>query len=142
MQTTIDWSDRFSVGSERVDRQHRELLDQTNLLFDAMHAGAEPKRVEELLGFLHRHVALHFLSEERMMRRLDYPLEEEHRAMHWGIVEELIEVEKLHALEGASPAVIERLRAKVGPWLVAHFMGPDQHFATFLAKTGEENPPA
>ncbi|MDR1637628.1 MAG: bacteriohemerythrin [Treponema sp.] len=71
----IEWDDRYSVGIELIDEQHRELASQMNNLWLGCQKGGQEEKfffdvnIQPLL----RYMSYHFSSEERMLERIKYP---------------------------------------------------------------------
>lgn len=77
------------LGHPLFDRQHARLADDTRALIAALRRGAAGRC---LLSRLIRDSRRHFASEERLMRQLAerYPEAEGHRALHRGLLEDML----------------------------------------------------
>lgn len=63
----ITWSERFVVGVEQIDDQHRRLIKQLNKLEAAVNQGAPEPVISEILEFLEAYASEHFAFEETVM---------------------------------------------------------------------------
>jgi hemerythrin-like metal-binding protein len=71
----IEWDDRYSVGIELIDEQHRELASQVNNLYLGCQKGGQEAKIFFDLNIqpLLRYIRYHFSSEEKMLERIKYP---------------------------------------------------------------------
>ena len=79
----MEWSSELSVGLDSVDDQHKWLLDATNRLHDALNQPQTDRAaVAEILEGLMDYTMNHFIMEEELFERFDYPQAARHKAMH------------------------------------------------------------
>jgi hemerythrin-like metal-binding protein len=71
----IEWDDRYLVGIELIDEQHRELVSQVNnLCLGCKKGDTAAKQFFDLnIHPLMRYLRYHFSSEEKMLERIRYP---------------------------------------------------------------------
>ncbi|HLO64653.1 MAG TPA: bacteriohemerythrin [Azonexus sp.] len=135
----LQWSDTFATGVDRIDRQHRMLL---NILNDANHcfrhggnAEAQARALEDLIGY----TIYHFDSEEELMESGSYgdrwPDDErnhvrEHRAFAKAAAEYQLAIKQGGSIDYA------RLFGFLNNWLLNHVMGTDQKLGAFLNSGG------
>jgi hemerythrin len=84
----VEWDDRYTVGIELIDEQHRELASQVNNLYlNCQKEGQEAKLLFDLnIQPLLRCMSYHFSSEEKMLRRIKYPDLAAHIQQHSAII--------------------------------------------------------
>jgi hemerythrin len=58
--TFMDWNDRFVLGVDAMDRQHRGLIASMNRLYDRNAAGAPAQELLTLIDNLAELTQLHF----------------------------------------------------------------------------------
>ena len=78
----VEWSDKFEVGHERIDFEHKIFL---NLIRDASRlplGGTPRERVLMHLNEVKQYAVFHFTSEENIMFDVDYPDIEAHKKEH------------------------------------------------------------
>lgn len=88
----IRWTPELSVGIDEIDSQHKELVDVLNQLHVAiMERHATPRHAArdaaEILNRLVDYTRIQFAVEEALMRLLEYPDYEAHKAQHEELVE-------------------------------------------------------
>jgi hemerythrin len=80
----IEWSDRYLVGIESIDEQHRELFSQINNLY--LCCQKEGKEAQLLFNtnihLLLRYMTYHFSSEEKLLKSIKYPDLAAHSQQH------------------------------------------------------------
>lgn len=104
----------FRLGHPLLDRQHGRLAAETRALHAALSRG-RPARA--ILGRLIRATRAHFASEDRLMRLVGYADEAGHRALHDGVMAEML---RMRAELAAGRALHPRHADQVGEWLQHH----------------------
>lgn len=122
--TLLQWKDRYSVGIESVDYEHKELIDLINRLHDTwMAKGAEPS-VEGFFGDLFRGISAHFALEERFMRERGYDQLAVHKRDHERLLDEIRDIMDDFERDEQSA---EKLAARLEAWFARHFETHDAH---------------
>lgn len=77
----FNWKDEWNSGNERIDTQHRALLDAGNRLLESY---AKKQRIEEqkTINELLLDLDQHFRSEEFILKQQNYDKLKEHSALH------------------------------------------------------------
>lgn len=77
------WRDAYECGEPTIDREHRELFDLANALFDASFSSqSSPAAYLEALDKLLAHIAQHFADEEALLAEIGYKKLESHSKAH------------------------------------------------------------
>lgn len=127
----LRWSEKLSVGVDRLDREHRHWIDLFNQLHDATLAGEPCDVLDAVLGAVKEYTRTHFADEERLLEKHGYPLLDNHRQLHQDFVREIeawMDVHRAGNLQAALE-VMDIMR----DWLVHHIQRVDQAYAPFLA---------
>ena len=114
------------LGHALLDRQHRLLAAETRALHAAL-AHGRPARA--ILGRLIRATRRHFASEDRLMRQVGYADEAGHRALHQGVMEEML---RMRAVLAAGQMLHPRHADQVGEWLAHHTAEADRNLVAGL----------
>lgn len=77
----IEWHSGLSLGIEKIDDQHKNLIGLSNKLMDAAKHGV-PKSITEAFHALREYTVYHFNDEEEYMKRIKYPKLQEHGQQH------------------------------------------------------------
>ncbi|MCF6334793.1 MAG: bacteriohemerythrin [Spirochaetales bacterium] len=128
----ITWSKMLSVGNEKIDTQHKWLVDNLNSFLHAMMDGEGVNRIREMLEKLGNYVIFHFSDEEKYLESIDYPKLEEHKLIHRGFIEELGNLSDILLKQGPSPELAVVLQEKVALWLVSHITVTDMDYRYFV----------
>jgi hemerythrin-like metal-binding protein len=79
---SIRWNADWETGHSKIDRQHRQLFFQFELLKAALGDADSAARIPALLTVLASHLDEHFREEEREMAATNYPGLEAHQIVH------------------------------------------------------------
>jgi hemerythrin-like metal-binding protein len=115
----IEWQDRYSVGIEAVDHEHREMIDLINRIHDELMAGTSEHTTASLLGEVYRGISAHFALEERFMRERRYDQLAEHKAEHERLLDVLRDI--MDHFEAEPERASGRLSDQLDKWFTVHF---------------------
>lgn len=77
------WQEAYECGQPRIDKQHRELFELSNVLLDAsFKAGSAPAALGTALDDLLAHIARHFADEEELLEQHRYDDFARHQRAH------------------------------------------------------------
>lgn len=131
----ITWTERFSVGIESIDHQHRTLVDLLNSLHDDMQTRGDEIELDPVFEELIEYIKQHFNYEESLMERHDFPGLEEHRQLH---AEFRQKVARYYNKYLAGDPLPKDLLPFLMDWVRDHILGKDHEYSTFLRKQGIE----
>lgn len=125
---SIEWSERYSLGNERIDLQHQELLQLAGVAI-----GTQDKASYQLAVMqLYRHFRIHFADEESLMREVGYPEVNEHCSLHLAMITRLNEISEAIAQGHWDRDVISNFMDEC---VVVHILRDDFKVATHIRKT-------
>lgn len=124
----FEWNDSLSTGIEDVDNQHKGLIDRVNELLQASISGKTGDEIDKTVNFLADYVVEHFQTEEKYMKKYDYPKYEEHKKIHDDFVQSFKELVK----DKDSVSFQVKLQTQVGQWLLNHINKTDKEMAEYL----------
>lgn len=81
----IEWNDEYSLGDKHVDEQHQELfrIAQKAKIIHTITSNKEKKlKLRTIMAEIYKYINYHFEYEEKLMKKLNYPLTCEHLKMH------------------------------------------------------------
>ena len=79
----IEWVDSlYSIGVDRIDEQHKRLLDMINGLHDSIQSGMSNRELGAFLTSLVDYIRTHFADEEKLMIDIHYVRFKQHKALH------------------------------------------------------------
>lgn len=133
-QFTMDWSDRFALGIDLIDQQHKVLFRLIDQLARAIQDEISEAELQTIFAELHNYTLTHFATEERLMAQYAYPADQDHRANHQTLensLEQLVE-----RARNGEPLVSIQTMNFLRLWLYNHIDGTDRQFADFLKAKG------
>jgi hemerythrin-like metal-binding protein len=128
----IQWSDELHLGHDAIDDHHRKMVDAANLLYAAHHAGAR----EEILSHLHALIATsaeHFVFEEDLMTRMNYPKALVHTEHHGEVLAELNRFFDRAIAQNLRDT--DKVLAFLRDWLTNHLLTFDRDFVQFMSRS-------
>jgi len=126
----LTWGDRYAVGVEAIDDEHKELFDAVRELESAMARFAQPAEMGELLKKLSASTARHFADEEAMMREAKYPGLALHMANHQRLMEKVQAFAARHSQSGVT--VNQHALNFLRDWLLHHIENDDVRLGSWL----------
>jgi hemerythrin len=78
----ICWKDEYSVGVEKIDRQHQHLFEIINKLIERPVSSDDSELVSDILTEMINYAREHFATEEMLMRQNGCPEIELHNKEH------------------------------------------------------------
>ena len=130
----FEWKEKYVVGIQEIDSQHKALIALIVKLFAAMQSGAGKDVLEETLAGLLDYTRRHFMTEEMLMGNYSFPGLEEHMGQHQRFIAEITRLQKeyLAGNTGISIQLITYLRN----WLEDHICKTDHQYAEYLRGKG------
>lgn len=128
------WTDSLQLGIDSIDQQHRWLVDATNRLYDEINSPT-PDRVVlgNILEGLVDYTMNHFVLEEELFQRFDYPENAAHKAEHDAFTAQAMALLlQFEDGESVGQPTLEFLKE----WLLHHIMQVDRAYAPFLKAQG------
>ena len=121
----IEWDPSFSVGSARMDADHRRLISLLNRLYDAWHGGEGIQELGWLFDELQAYADTHFAAEEVALKSRGYPRLDKQQADHARLKQSVAAFRGRH-LAGETPDVLtEEMTSFLKAWLLEHILGED-----------------
>ncbi|MFQ5480657.1 MAG: bacteriohemerythrin [Thermodesulfobacteriota bacterium] len=130
----ITWHDRYSVGVEVFDAQHKRLFSLINNVHEAMTLGSEKEKVVAILGELLDYTNKHFSKEEELMKNAGYEGYEDQHEKHIKLVEQLCAFKD--KCEHGNAMIDMKLMGFLKDWLTKHIMGTDMKYKNFFQDKG------
>ena len=124
------WTDEYSVGVEKIDRQHRHLFEIINKLIERSAASADSKLVTETLTEMLKYAKEHFADEEEMMQEHGYPEIALHKKQHAYFIETTAEL-SINALNNQS-MVASEIAEFLRLWWTTHILKCDMKYKEFF----------
>ncbi len=122
----FEWDDKYSVGNDEIDRQHKKLFGMVNQLSDLQNPADFKKMVVEVFKYTREH----FKLEEEMLIKLNYSMYAGHAQIHDNLITKLSELDKgtLETEEGK-----EKFKHFMFNWLTDHIMNEDMEYKKYIS---------
>lgn len=122
------WQDRFNIGVDVIDKEHRKLFSIMNRLM--MYRDKESKSqwvCQEGVKYFKDHAMKHFAEEEVYMASIDYKGFEMHRRLHDNFRKETLPaLEKELVKSGYSLEAVNHFLGVCAGWLIGHTLTEDR----------------
>lgn len=132
----IEWEDKWTLGCEAVDNQHKRLIKTLNKIIN------RETSIQNLLEELIDYTAEHFADEETLMDKANFPEElfKIHRKEHIDFTNNLLDISfKMMEVDSKGLEELIIILEKFSfLWFRAHFLGTDTEFINFLNNGGDK----
>jgi len=132
----VTWSDAFSVNDSEIDRQHRQLIDITNSLHEAMLTGKGKNVIGSFIDHLVEYTVKHFKYEEGRLEACHYPELADHRKKHADLVNNVRELKE--KMNSGKHFVTMETKKFLQSWLVEHIQRSDKKYSPYLQQVSGE----
>lgn len=131
----IEWNDeKFGLGIEEIDNQHKNLVEIINTLSDSVDAGESDKVLRKTFNALLEYSKEHFSTEEKYMLRFGFEGYEKHLEEHRYFSVRVFEFEEKLAMESAF--LDKEILLFLGGWLIHHVSHIDRKYIDCFKKNG------
>ena len=126
------WDFSLETGDDKIDSQHRQLIDTINQMTEAHQQGKGKEEIEKTLDFLTGYTILHFSNEEKMMMDSKYSEYTQHKRYHDEFKETVGNFTQRLANEEITDDLVNSLIFTLGDWLFRHIKGEDLRMAAYV----------
>ncbi|HAH25986.1 MAG TPA: hemerythrin [Prolixibacteraceae bacterium] len=132
--TIFGWDEKYSVGIQSIDQQHKEIFRLLDQLFQALKSGTAPQMVGKTITELELYAGSHFHREEFFFREFNYPDSAKHIQEHQKFIDKIAAL-KADAKAGKLDSTFELLHfLKV--WISHHILVVDMEYNECFLKNG------
>jgi hemerythrin len=131
LKNMFTWKDDYLLDNKEIDDDHQKLFMIAMKAFSHKDKEDPRKHIKGVILELNQYMKEHFSREEDFMESIEFPLLEEHKALHEKIIEQINEL--LRRIPTMPLDEFEReLLASIDIWLVNHIIHEDQKIMCFL----------
>jgi hemerythrin len=130
----MTWSNKYSVGVEVLDNQHKALMNVLNDLHAASMKGKAQQVAGRLIDQLGSLAREHFAAEEGLMESIRFPGLAGHRAKHKEMTDKIAEYVARH--KKGDTTVYTQLLYFMRDWLSNHMSTVDREYSLWMASHG------
>ena len=127
MGSQLIWNERYNLGVDIIDREHKKLFSILNKLFDIGQQEEKSQWVcQEAIKYFKDHAVQHFIDEEIYMASINYPEIAIHTRIHTNFREiTLPALEKELELNEYSQDAVNHFLGVCAGWLIGHTLIED-----------------
>lgn len=127
MGSQLIWNERYNLGVDIIDREHKKLFSILNKLFDIGQQEEKSQWVcQEVIKYFKDHAVQHFIDEEIYMASINYPEIAIHKRIHTNFREiTLPALEKELELNEYSQDAVNHFLGVCAGWLIGHTLIED-----------------
>lgn len=128
MNNQLVWQDRFNIGVDLIDKEHKKLFRIINRLFALMDQEEKnPWLCQEVIKYFKDHAMKHFSEEEVYMASIDYKGFETHKRIHDDFRKKTLPaLEKELAQTRYSADAVNHFLGVCAGWLIGHTLTEDR----------------
>ncbi len=127
----IKWQERYNVGDEALDRQHRKLLDLINDIRDLSEKGPSKEVSFSALNAMVKYAQAHFDTEEHHLEECAYPRLAQQKESHEQFMERVFSM--VQDLEDEM-LTLGSLTIYLEDWYKDHILGSDQEYKACIGQ--------
>ncbi|KDR96724.1 hemerythrin [Peptoclostridium litorale DSM 5388] len=133
----LKWNDKYSVGVESIDSQHKRLFEIGNELIAAMKSDKFDKYddIMYILGELKDYTVYHFDFEESLLKSNGVEFTDSHAQQHTFFIDKLMETTTLD-IDAQQGQVLNDIFEFLTDWIVNHIMNTDKTYQASLNSAG------
>jgi hemerythrin len=131
----IEWQERYAIGENRIDAQHKYLLKLINRLHSLIGPLTEAGSAWSLLEEFNDYAETHFSTEESIVEAMQ--IEERHFAEHRREHERYRQkIDRFRAgfEHGDADSVVPQLMTFIDHWWLNHIQGSDVELGRMIAR--------
>lgn len=125
----LRWDDRYALGHERIDAEHRIFLGLIVDFHEAAMCGEGRPRLARILNEIGKYAEFHFVSEENLMSDCDYPDRAGHARLHAQLLSEFNDMAWRFRSEQADP---QQVFDFLFQWFALHTTSEDRKLVAYL----------
>lgn len=128
------WKEKYSIGLDTIDDQHKILVEMINDLIVAMDNGSGQKEIIIIIKKLSEYTQTHFKFEEELFTKWNYEHEAAHLEEHNSFVKKVSEFQK--GLEAGTFGLSINVLFFLQDWLLKHINGSDKKYVELFQSNG------
>ena len=132
MGTFFKWKDEYSVGIQKIDDQHKKLVEIINDFYTAFTENKTKEKMGDILNLLTDYTQYHFTTEEQYFIDSGYQETKEHVEEHEKFTKTVVGFVKDY--QAGSSAVTYKLMSFLRNWLQNHILKEDKKYSEHLVK--------
>lgn len=130
----FQWDDRYSVGIQSIDNQHREIFVVLEKLVEAMKKGHASDVTNQIVVDLERYAVNHFQKEEYFFQRFNFPGSAMHINEHQNFIKKITALKS--DLKSGKITLTFDLLSFLKEWIDHHILVVDKQYSECFRQNG------
>ena len=126
----ISWNNDMDSGIFEIDEQHKELICRFNNFERVVVTGNAESELDAVFQFLRSYAIFHFVDEERIMLKCDYPGVYEHIQQHDEFSKKLFVLHNQSREDRLSLSL--KVSGFIEKWILEHIGDEDRSFWRYM----------
>ena len=122
----VDWAEKYSIGSEEIDNQHKNILSLINKLYLSFTEGKADDVIEDILNEMVQYTDYHFKTEESYFEKFNYSDYSTHIEEHLFFINQVLNFRDDFKKE--SITITYDIMNFLRDWLIKHIQGSDKKY--------------
>ena len=132
----LEWEEKYSVGVEEIDNQHKRMFLVINELLDAINTNSTEESLEHIIESLIQYKKFHFATEEKYFSEFNFNGADEHIQKHKEFNDKLAILKEKYPTYNIEFAF--ELVDFLEDWLINHLLVVDQKYVQCFHDHGLE----
>jgi len=128
------WEEKYSVGIQSIDNQHKELFKLLNNLLNAMKQGQASNVTTQIVLELEKYAIIHFQKEEYFFQRFNYSGTAAHINEHQIFIKKVTDLKA--DLKSGKIALTFELLNFLKDWIEHHILEVDKGYSECFLQNG------
>ncbi|MBD3421897.1 MAG: bacteriohemerythrin [Chitinivibrionales bacterium] len=124
----IKWSESNDTGIAIIDEQHKGIVSAVNSLHYCISSGYGEEMIKPVMSIIKQYTVLHFGTEEKLLRRFNYPAIEQHLSLHRQLQAETAQ-KRLEAIDRGDAHIA---LAFLKEWWLTHINQEDTKYVSYI----------
>lgn len=133
-ESMFKWNERYSVGVEEIDYQHKIIFTILDKLYNSLKVGRVEIVLNQILPELEDYTVQHFQKEEFFFEKFNFTDTEAHIREHEGFKCKLIEIR--HEIQTGRDAISFDLMVFLKNWIDHHILVADRQYSECFRQNG------
>jgi len=130
----VRWQSSYSVGNEKLDNQHKKIIEFLNTLYWTLREGMQRQVLLSILDELNDYTLTHLREEEELLKACNYPDYETHWGMHEKLKARTFRFRKRFQYDYQAEFVSDFFEF-LKEWWIAHITQVDKKYEPYLKKS-------
>jgi len=130
----FQWEEKYSVGIQSIDNQHKEIFKHLNSLLEAMKQGKAENVTFQIIIELEKYAVVHFQKEEFFFHRFNFSGSAEHILEHQLFIQKITTLKT--DLKSGKTALSFELLNFLKEWIDHHILVADKAYSECFRQNG------